>query len=115
MRFFAIALFIFCFCLALNVANVLMPCYYMDSPVLDIPSDVQSYVPGTDISFAGLVIYGISLFFRVFLQATVLLPALLNSFGVPLFLNMAITTIVWIIYISGLIEFLTSKPITGDV
>ena len=115
MRFFAIALFVFCFCLALNVANVLMPCYYMDSPTIDVPSDVQSYVPSTDISFAGMVIYGISLFFRVFLQATVLLPVLFNAFGVPAFLSWAISTIVWIIYIAGLIEFLTSKNITGDV
>ena len=113
MRFIEIAIFVFIFSYALSIANTLYPYVSISPPEITYPQNITITPSGTDISTGFTVLQGISLFFQTFYQATIALPYLLNSLGVPGLISNAITTIVWLIYILVIIQFLTGRYVGG--
>ena len=64
-----------------------------------------------DYYIVRITLNAFSMFSKSLAKATILLPLLLSEFKVPSALNVAITSIVWLVYVIGMIQFVSGRSI----
>jgi len=92
---------------------MLLPEQYT-APSSELPKPTEYKPPQSDPFGISLIVYGIQLFTKIFLQSTVLLWAVLMSLGVPQPIALAINSIVMFVYVVGIIQIYTGRSVEGE-